>query len=95
MRELPAKIARAHQCWDNLLANQSWNASTAFSVLMCESEGDPYDVNRSSNATGLMQILGGPKDPAANIALAYDMYSHRGWQPWDASASCWQHKRKG
>jgi hypothetical protein len=87
-------VAMAHSCWDDLLAKYAWSSSRAFSVLMCESEGNPWDYNPSS-ATGLMQELGGPYDPTSNIAVAYDMYSHRGWQPWDASKSCWVSAQKG
>ncbi len=75
--------------WHQLLARYPWDTGLAYQVMMCESRGDPGAVNASSGATGLFQILGGPSDPVANVALAYDMYSHRGWQPWSSSRGCW------
>lgn len=89
----------AHACWDGLLASYPWNASTAFSVMMCESEGNPYDVNRSSGATGLMQIVlkGASTNPVTNMKQAWDKYVGSGgdWDPWVSSASCWRNKQKG
>lgn len=74
--------AAAHACWDGLLAQYSWNTTAAFNIMWCESKGNPNARNPHSTATGLFQILGGPTDPAANVKLAYQMYSKRGWQPW-------------
>ena len=51
---------------------------------MCESGGDPNAYNARSGATGLFQILNGPRDPAENVALAFRMWQSRGWQPWRA-----------
>jgi hypothetical protein len=76
-----SKVA-AHACWDGLLAQYSWNTTTAFNIMWCESHGNPNAKNPRSTATGLFQILNGPYDPAANVKLAYDMYAKRGWQPW-------------
>jgi hypothetical protein len=75
--------------WGPLLSQYPWDTGLAYQVMMCESHGDPGAVNSNSGATGLFQILGGPSDPVANVALAYDMYSHRGWQPWSSSSGCW------
>lgn len=90
---------QAHACWDALLARYPWSVSTAFSVMMCESEGNPYDINSSSGATGLMQIVlkGASTDPARNMAQAWDKYVGAGhsWGPWVSSRSCWSTKQKG
>lgn len=55
-------------------------------VMACESGGNPGAVGpRQPNGTypqGLMQILSGPFDPEANMALAASMRAKRGWQPW-------------
>lgn len=77
-----ASRAAAHACWDHLINQYSWNTTTAFNIMWCESTGNPNAKNPRSTATGLFQILGGPYDPAANVRLAYQMYSKRGWQPW-------------
>lgn len=81
-----ARTARAHACWDGLLAQYPWNTSKAFAVMMCESGGDPYNVGpvtRYGTAKGLMQVLpDGSFDPATNMAQAWDKYKTRGWQPW-------------
>jgi hypothetical protein len=74
--------AAAHACWDGLIAQYPWNTTTAFNIMWCESRGNPNAKNPRSTATGLFQILNGPLDPAANVKLAYEMYSKRGWQPW-------------
>jgi hypothetical protein len=50
--------------------------------MMCESGGNANAYNARSGATGLFQILGGPFDPAANVAMAFRMWQQRGWQPW-------------
>jgi hypothetical protein len=74
--------AAAHACWDGLIGQYNWNTTTAFNIMWCESRGNPNAKNPRSTATGLFQILNGPYDPAANVKLAYEMYSKRGWQPW-------------
>lgn len=74
--------AAAHECWDGLLAKYSWNTTQAFNIMWCESKGNPNAKNPRSTARGLFQILGGPLDPEANVKLAFEMYSKRGWQPW-------------
>lgn len=70
--------------WGHLVFAYDWPHSTACAVLGCESRGDPNARNPRSSATGLFQILNGPTDPAANVALAYQMWRRRGWQPWTA-----------
>jgi len=86
MGPLDAKsVAEAHRCWDGLIALYPWSQSKAFAVMYCESKGNPYADNPHSSATGLMQILGGPTDPKANMHQAYGMYSQRGWQPWSCA----------
>lgn len=72
----------AHSCWDGLIGQYPWNRDKAFRVMWCESTGNPNARNPHSTARGLFQILGGPLDPQANVALAYKMYSQRGWSPW-------------
>ena len=55
-------------------------------VMACESSGNPGAVGpRQPNGSypqGLMQILGGPFDPEANLRLAASMRASRGWAPW-------------
>jgi len=69
--------------WRQLVARYDWPVDSALAVMWCESRGDPNAYNASSGATGLFQILHGPLDPEANIALAYRMWRDRGWQPWN------------
>lgn len=76
--------------WRSMVAVYTdWNVDLMLRIMGCESGGDPNNKNRSSSASGLFQILGGPFDPAANIAVAHSMWATRGTQPWTASASCW------
>lgn len=75
--------------WAELINRYPWPTGTAYRVMMCESHGNANAYNPRSGATGLFQILGGPFDPAANVATAYRMWASRGWRPWAASRSCW------
>lgn len=82
--------------WRPLVARYPWDVNTALAIIRCESGGDPNARNPTSSATGLLQILGGPTDPAANIDLGWSMYNQpargggiRGWTPWNESRSCW------
>ena len=84
----PAPPASGPVDWKSLVAQYPWDVAVAESIVWCESRGNPNARNRSG-ATGLFQILGGPIDPVANVATAYDMYRARGWQPWSASRYCW------
>lgn len=78
----PAAVER----WRPLVSQYPWSVETVLRIMKCESGGNPNAVGprqpNGSHPIGLMQILNGPFDPAANIALAYKMYSQRGWQPW-------------
>lgn len=85
-RDPAAQTAKAHRCWDDLLARYSWNQTTAFRIMMCESGGDPHNIGpptRYGRAQGLMQILpGGSFDPETNMAQAWSKYQRSGWRPW-------------
>lgn len=82
----------ARACWFGLIASYAWPAETMFSIMFCESHGNPNAYNKTPvysngqvyHAQGLMQILGGPYDPAASVAKAHEMWSERGTQPWRA-----------
>lgn len=76
-------VGQAHSCWDDLLSSYPWpSVAKAFHVMFCESQGDPNAHNRSG-ANGLFQELGGPYDPAANVAQAWSMSNHgTNWRPW-------------
>jgi hypothetical protein len=80
------RVAKAHRCWDGLLGQYSWDQSTAFRIMMCESGGNPNAIGpptRYGRAAGLMQILpNGSLDPATNMKQAWAKYQSRGWQPW-------------
>ena len=84
----PAPPSSGPVDWKALVARYPWDIGVAERIVWCESRGNPNARNRSG-ATGLFQILGGPMDPVANVARAYDMYRTRGWQPWSSSRSCW------
>jgi hypothetical protein len=78
--------------WESLVGKHfpAEQVGTACRVLMCESGGNPAARNPRSSATGLFQILKGPVDAEANVALAASMWARRGWQPWNASRGCWR-----
>lgn len=81
MRHGAKSYAEMQSCWGGLVARYPWPAAKVWSVMYCESKGDPWARNRSG-ATGLMQVMGGTTDPAGNIAQAFSMWRSRGWQPW-------------
>lgn len=83
-----------------LLSQYSWNVSVAVEVMQAESGCNPnQDTTGDYHPTcygsrGLFQIgcdstnnYEGMFDPATNIAQAYRLYVHRGWEPW-SSTTC-------
>lgn len=68
--------------WRALVSRYPWPVEKVLSIMQCESKGDPNAYNPRSGATGLLQILHGPFDPEANIALAFQMWQKRGFTPW-------------
>jgi hypothetical protein len=72
----------AYGPWADLINQYPWPTQTAYRIMMCESGGNANAYNARSGATGLFQILNGPFDPAANVAMAFRMWQQRGWQPW-------------
>lgn len=81
----PTELAEAHA----VVCSYDWPCEQAWSVALCESGGRWWIVNRAgSSATGIFQVLRGPRHLEKNVALAHGMFSRRGWQPWRASRSC-------
>lgn len=67
-------------------------------IMMAESGGNPYAVNRYSGASGLFQFMmtntwrpewGNVFDPECNIRAAAILMSQRGTQPWYSSIGAW------
>lgn len=81
-RAASASRGAAYGPWADLINQYPWPTGTAYRIMMCESGGDANAYNARSGATGLFQILNGPFDPAANVAMAFRMWQQRGWQPW-------------
>jgi hypothetical protein len=77
-------------CWTPLVTRYPWpSLNRVWNVMACESEGDQAatgTLTRYGRARGLLQILNGPYDPAANVARAWVM-SRGGtdWSPWDCA----------
>lgn len=83
------------EAYRGLVAQYNWNVDTALAVMNAESTcnataDNPHDGHPTClGSRGLFGIgcdstgnYAGMFDPAANIAQAYALYSHRGWQPW-------------
>lgn len=79
-----------------LVAQYGWNVNVALAVMKAESGCNPQAVNRTDNhgvcmgSFGLFQISchsGAVHDPAQNVAIAWQKYSARGWQPWGVCTS--------
>ena len=81
-RAATASRGAAYGPWADLINQYPWPTGTAYRIMMCESGGNANAYNARSGATGLFQILNGPFDPAANVAMAFRMWQQRGWQPW-------------
>jgi len=65
-----------------LVSQYGWNADVALSVMKAESGCNPNAIS-STNDHGLFQLHAQPVyDPAQNVAIAYQKYAARGWQPW-------------
>jgi soluble lytic murein transglycosylase-like protein len=81
-----ARQQAMHDCWSGLVGQYAWPSTTkVWSVMWCESKGDPTAHN-ASGANGLMQEMNGPYDPAANIARAWSQSRHGTyWVPWSCS----------
>ena len=71
--------------WASVAAQYSWNICEWANIVDCESDGMEWIMNAAgSGACGVMQhlpcqYLG---DGAGSIALGFEKYSSRGWQPW-------------
>lgn len=84
------------EAYRGIVAQYSWNVNVAMAVMRAESSCNPQAHNTTDNhgvcmgSFGLFQISchsGAVYDPAQNIAIAYQKYSARGWQPWGVCTS--------
>lgn len=89
--EKPTVYAIGCELYRPLISQYSWNVSVAMAVMQAESGCNPNAANWAdshstcSGSFGLFQIAcfsGQVYDPAQNIAIAYQKYQARGWQPW-------------
>jgi hypothetical protein len=89
--EKPIVYAVGCELYRPLISQYGWNVSVAMRVMQAESGCNPNAANwTDSHSTcngsfGLFQIAcfsGQVYDPAQNIAIAYQKYQARGWQPW-------------
>jgi hypothetical protein len=74
-----------------IVAQYKWNVSVAMAVMREESGCNPNAANWTdrhdvcTGSFGLFQISchsGRVFDPARNVAIAWQKYQARGWQPW-------------
>lgn len=93
-----ASYAGAGNCeaYRSLVSQYNWNVNTAMKVMQAESTCNAMAHNTTDNhgvcmgSFGLFQISchsGAVYDPAQNIAIAYQKYQARGWQPWGVCTS--------
>lgn len=83
----------------SIIGRYSWDIRIAMAVMQAESGCDPSSANLNDvhqdakgniickGSFGLMQISchsGEVYDPERNIAIAWEKYKSRGWQPWGA-----------
>jgi hypothetical protein len=93
-----AQTINSAQTIEEQLCSMDWNCEESLSVAWCESRMNPQaisPINRNgSQDFGLMQINNGAwqeyfgerwaqvLNAEQNIAMAYEIYSQYGWQPW-------------
>lgn len=93
-----ARYAGAGNCeaYRGLVSQYGWDVNTAMAIMRAESSCNPNAANTSDNhgvcmgSFGLFQISchsGAVYDPAANVAIAWQKYQARGWQPWGVYTS--------
>lgn len=93
-----ASYAGAGNCeaYRSLVSQYNWNVNTAMAVMKAESGCNTMAKNTTDNhgvcmgSFGLFQISchsGAVYDPAQNVAIAYQKYQARGWQPWGVCTS--------
>lgn len=84
------------EAYRGIVAQYSWNVNVAMAVMRAESSCNPQAHNTTDNhgvcmgSFGLFQISchsGAVYDPAQNVAIAWQKYSSRGWQPWGVCTS--------
>ena len=70
--------------WAEVAVAYSWDICEWANIVDCESDGNEWVVNPSSGACGVMQHLPCQHlgDGYASIALGWEKYATRGWQPW-------------
>lgn len=69
----------------------------ALKIAQCESGLNPKAKNKNSSARGIYQIMQSWHridekwllNEDINIAIAKQLYDEQGWNPWNASKSCW------
>lgn len=103
----PVAVATGNGCeaYRGIIAQYSWNVTTALAVCNAESRGlatndNPTDGHATClGSRGLFQIgcdsTGGLSyaslfDPATNVARAFALYASRGWQPWGATTCAYK-----
>lgn len=84
------------EAYRGIVAQYAWNVNVAMEVMRAESGCNPQAKNTTDNhgvcigSFGLFQISchsGAVYDPAENVAIAWQKYSARGWQPWGVCTS--------
>jgi lysozyme len=72
---VPRRIAR----WENEIlaaaAQHKVDPNLIAALMQTESEGDPEALS-GANAVGLLQVIDGPTDPAANVLMGTKMLAH-------------------
>jgi soluble lytic murein transglycosylase-like protein len=79
--------------WRGLVSSYGWDVEIALCLMSYESGGNPNAQNRSSGASGLMQVLPSwadnfgytPADlfiPEVNLSISYALYLDGGWNHW-------------
>lgn len=83
--------ASAQNDYREMICSYSWDCQKALRVANCEStmNSNAYAANNYGlfqvNGVHAARVGGDPTafyDPETNVAIAYQLYLERGWQPW-------------
>lgn len=100
----PAPVAPVHtgmgngdvEQWRSMVAYYwpGWAVGRMLAIMDCESGGNPYAWNKSTDVRGLFQVRyplwsklwpGDYFDPWTNAAIAYQIWLEQGWRAWECA----------
>lgn len=82
---VPSSALGAGPGMEEVICSVPWPCEKALAVAWCESRFEPWAYNPAGPYRGLFQVdndTDAAFDPWVNVAMAYEKWTTRGWQPW-------------